>query len=67
MEKEFLNSSAEKKESLSFSRQIRNNFEKKKAEGITMCIRPCLPFGRHGAYTGTFSASKKKKNESASI
>ena len=27
-----------------------------------MCIRPCLPFGRHGAYTGTLVATKKEKN-----
>ena len=36
------------------------NFEKKSL-CATMCIRPSLPFGRHGAYTETLGTSRKKE------
>jgi hypothetical protein len=63
MAKEFQNILADKKEALSFNRQIRNYFEKKSLCG-TMATTAILPKGRTAYSRGRSRQANKKKCDS---
>jgi hypothetical protein len=61
MAKEFQNILADKKEALSFNRQIRNYFEKKSLCG-TMATTAILPKGRTAYSRGRYTTFEKNNN-----